>query len=122
MVITLGGVELPRQIQWIDRDAWSPVAQSVERTLDGGQAIFAAGLQAGRPITLEADAGVAWITDEQRQAVLALAAQPGSVFQLAWGTEFYSVMFRHHDAPAVELRPLRPNSGWFVGQIKLVTV
>ncbi|MBF0192106.1 MAG: hypothetical protein HQL99_13345 [Magnetococcales bacterium] len=118
----LGDVILPPQIQWMDQFEWSPVSQEVGRTLGGGLVSWDLPLDGGRPITLEAQTPVAWLTMEQVVAIQALSAQPGAVFGLEWGSEFFSVMFRHRDAPSVAFRPLWPNAGLFIGTIKLTQV
>lgn len=73
--ITLGGVTLPDDLQWIDEYAWSPVARASERSLTGALIVEEAVNLAGRPITLSGD--WAWIDITTLAALRALAATPG---------------------------------------------
>jgi hypothetical protein len=52
MAITLGALVLPSGLVWSDEFAWTPVAQTMERTLTGALVIEEAAKTAGRPITL----------------------------------------------------------------------
>ncbi|MBF0283144.1 MAG: hypothetical protein HQL51_01645 [Magnetococcales bacterium] len=119
---SLGGVLLPEGLEWKDRRAWSPVVQEVTRTLSGKQVIFCGALVGGRPITLEAEDGVAWISALTVEALEALAAVPGAVYVLGWEGESFNVMFRHHEPPAVDFSPIWPHHDLHVGTLKLMTV
>lgn len=94
---------------WQDEHAWSPVQQTVERSLTGSLIVQSAGAasQAGRPVTLqgiESGAGAVSLTDVQ--TLLGWAAVPGQVMTLAASGQVFEVIYRHHDAPALDARPL----------------
>lgn len=123
--VTLEGVSLNPNLVWDDEHAWSPVAQSVRPTLDGGLAVFHATLAAGRPITLKSTQDTGWLTKTQVDAIAALADTPGGVFTLDIRGVARQVMFRHQDAPAFEAAPLipRPNpasTDWYLATLKLM--
>jgi hypothetical protein len=126
MSIILDSVTLPDDLLWSDEHAWAPVQQTAARRLDGGLVVFALATPAGRPITLDARED-AWLTRTEAEALATLAARVGEVYLLTLRGETRAVMFRHQDAPAVDLRPLvdwndsDPDDP-FVGQIKLMTV
>lgn len=126
MSITLGSVVLPAGLRWIDEQSWAPVRQSILRRLNGGVVVFAGSNLAGRSITLEADADY-WLSRADAEALHVQAAIPGNVLALAIRNQTLTVMFRHQDAPAVDLAPLvdyddPADDDPFVGQIKLMTV
>lgn len=127
MAIILNGVTLSGSMQWTDRYAYSPVAQTVIRTLGGGSIVYSQGLSKGQPITLESQSDTGWITYAMLQALLAMAATPGAVYNLEVHGEFNDVVFRHDAAPAVDFTPLQPkaepDSGdYFTGTLKLLTI
>lgn len=96
MPITLAGVEIPDQIQWVDEFAGFGVGQQITATLTGALLIEENAQPDGRPITLESGAG-AWATREQVEALDALAATPiadGATLPLVWATgETFDVVF-----------------------------
>jgi hypothetical protein len=130
MSILLGTVALPAGLRWLDEFDPQAVTQSVRRRLDGSPTIYvrtnAAG---GRSITLEADA-LQWLNRTTAAALLALAAVPDTPYPLVFQERAnltFSVLFRHQDAPALDLRPLidyADPSGVdaIIGQIKLMTI
>ena len=79
-------------------------------------------LDKGRPVTLEAEEDVTWLDRATVEALEAMAAQAGATFTLIWEAESLSVMFRHHDAPAIQFRPIWPHHDLFIGTIKLMSV
>jgi hypothetical protein len=122
MIKTIGNLTLPDGLEWTDRFDWQPVSQEAVRTLSGGQVMFCSLLSQGRPITLDAHDGSAWLDQITVDLLYAMASQVGAVFQFYWGSEIYSVMFRHEDKPALEVKPLVPHYNIYTGTIKLVTV
>lgn len=125
--ITLDGVTLNPNMVWLERGQTLEVAQSMRYTL-GGRPVFQVGtLLAGIPITLEATDDHGWITRAVWQQIVAKALIPGAQYVLQFDGVSYPVMFRAHDAPAVDMQPIVPrvtheDSDYFIGQIKLVTV
>ena len=118
----LGDLILPDSLQWSDRWEWSPVAQETSRTLGGTVVTWSQTLSGGQPVTLEAEDGVTWLSQETVEALRAMAAQAGAVFQLEWDGETYTVLFRHHDPPAVSFKPIWPHHDLFTGTVRLMTV
>ena len=118
----LGDLVLPDALQWTDRDSFSPVIQATATTLGGGMAVFSQTRIDGRPVTLEAADGITWLDQATVDAIQAMAAQPGATFTLTWESESFTVLFRHHDPPAVDLNPIWPNYDLFTGTIKLMEI
>ena len=118
----LGDLTLPDSLQWIDRDSWSPVIQSTATTLGGGTAIFSQPRIDGRPITLEAEEQVTWLDQETVDALKEMASQAGATFTLNWEETIFTVLFRHHDTPAISFQPLWPHHDLFTGTIKLMEI
>lgn len=126
-MISLSGLALPDGLLWDEAFATPKVAQVVKRTLGGRNVVYAAPLQGGMNITLRAMPDQGWLTLAQGQALQAMAELPNEVFVLTMGSSTYNVLFRNHDAPAVELSPLVPRTpavvgDYFIGLIKLMTV
>lgn len=129
-MITLGGVVLSdngSDMIWNERYAHQQADQAMERTLSGRAVIYTGPISGGIPITLEATENVGWVTRDVAQQVMALAATPNAQYILEFDGVDYTVMFRHLDAPAVDLKPQWPrvadeSSDYLVGQIKLITV
>jgi hypothetical protein len=92
-------VALPRDLQWRDEFAWTPVEHSTDYSLTGSLVIQEALRQDGRPITLFGGRDGAWIDRAALLALYELASVPDQVLTLdLWGQEF-SVIFRR---PAIE--------------------
>ncbi|NDP58000.1 MAG: hypothetical protein GZ090_01395 [Oxalobacteraceae bacterium] len=106
---TLASLTLSHDLLWSDEHGWSPVVASAEYTLTGALLIESAARQAGRPITLKApDDSMAWHTRAIVDALLAWAGVPGQQFLLTLDdARSFTVVFRHHDAPALESKPVR---------------
>lgn len=127
MAIFLGGVELSEHMVWSDRDRYSPVSQTLTRTLGGEAIIYTQALYKGVPITLEAQQDTGWLTYAQVKDVRALAEVPGAEYQLSFYGGLYNVIFAHHDGDACSFTPLsyrvvHDDTDYFTGVIKLITV
>lgn len=125
----LDTVTLPDSLQWLDEYAWSPAAQSTERTLSGALLVQAAALLYGRPITLAGGPDGGWITRATADALAALAATPGQVMTLTGlpNTAPQSVIFDRSQGPAFEaqmvMRYAYPDAGtWYTCTLRLLTV
>lgn len=105
----LQDLTLSHDLQWMDEHAWSPVSSSVEYSLTGALLIEHATRQAGRPLTLQApDASMAWHTRATADLLRTWAATPGQQFLLTLDDgRSFNVVFRHHEAPALEASPVR---------------
>lgn len=131
-MILLNGIELNDEILWEDRDQSTQVAQTIERTLGGKPIITHGRLLKGRPITLRATQEQGWLKKNTVDALIDLANTPGGVYQLQISVrfmddEFYTVMFRNHEPPAVDFEPLVPRQDqqpgeYMFGSIKLIEV
>ena len=118
----LGDLILPDSLQWTDRWSWSPVTMETAVTLGGAPVVWSQSLAKGRPVTLEAEEEVTWLDQSTVNALAAMAAQPGAIFTLVWGSETLAVMFLHSDPPAIQFRPLWPHHDLYTGTIKLMEV
>jgi hypothetical protein len=126
-MIRFDGLNLPDGLVWTDEFAAQPVAQTVRRTLDGSLVVFYGQQSAGLPITLESQPDAGWITRTQVEALKLRADSPGGVYLLELRGQSFQVMFRHHEAPAFEAKPLvhlaNPTPGdFYLATLKLMTV
>ncbi|MEO5341069.1 MAG: hypothetical protein H7837_11240 [Magnetococcus sp. MYC-9] len=115
----LGDLLLPDSLQWIDRYT-QPVTQTVVQTLAGTPVVFGSPQHSGWPLTLVAEAETTWLELTTVATLLAMAGQVGARFPLRWDDFACSVLFRHHDPPAVHFKPLWPHHNQFTGTIKLM--
>jgi hypothetical protein len=127
MTITLDAIPLPPSLLWEDEFDAAPVVQTVQRTLAGGLLVQYGGLTAGRPITLASQSDAGWATRTTVQALQQRAAVPGGIYALSLRGVTYSVMFRHHEAPALAANPLihlaAPADGsYYLITLRLITV
>jgi hypothetical protein len=126
-LITLNDVVLNNSLHWKDRHTQPLVAQAVKRLLGGAAVVRSTRLTGGMPITLEATEEYGWLSVATVKQLEAMAALPGEVYSLNINYSVYSVIFRHHDEPALDLRPLLPripeaDTEFYIGTIKLLTV
>lgn len=101
---------LPDDLVWVDEHTWSPVVMSTSYLLDGALLIQTGTRQAGRPITLQADPELAWVTRAVVQQLYAWASVPVSDtagrFRLTLrDSRSYTVVFRHSEG-AIESAPV----------------
>jgi len=112
----LTSVNLPGGLDWPDRLAWSPVAQSVSRGLTGALIVQTATMTAGRPITLQGHEQRALVPRSVCDALQAWAEQPGLPLTVTLAGTAYPVYMRHHEPPAFTARPLfelaNPPADW----------
>ena len=116
----IGTLILPDSLQWIDRYAFSPVNQTVVQTLAGTPVVFGSPQVAGWPLTLVAEEEVTWLDAVTVAELTAMANQSGASFSLTWQTFSCTVLFRHQEPPALDLKPLWPHHNQFIGTIKLM--
>lgn len=126
-MIRFDGLFLPDDLVWTDEFAVQPVAQTVRRTLDGGLVVFYGQQAGGLAITLESEPDAGWLTRAQVKALKQRADSPGGVHLLELRGQAWQVMFRHHEPPAFEAKPLvhlaNPSPGdFFLATLKLMTV
>ena len=112
---TVFTVDLPKDLQWTDELTWNKVEQSVGYSLTGSLLIEEGVKQKGRYITLAGMDNMAWITREQGIVLMAMADSAGLIMTLEFVNRFspfdvlfsYAVMFRHFEAPAVDIRRIQ---------------
>lgn len=126
-MISLNGIALPAGLVWPDEFDTRRVAQSARHTLDGSVVVFYGERRNGRPITLESEADTGWLTRAQVEALAVLAESPGGIWPLELRGRTWQVMFRHHEPPAFEARPVvsvaQPQPGdFYLATLKLMTV
>lgn len=101
MITLSDGVDtivLHKDLLWSDETNWNPVQQTATRTITGAMIVQTGTMQAGRPITLEAEDDRS--APHSRETVDALrnwAAVPGKEMVLTLGGVEYDVIFRHQD-------------------------
>ncbi|TJZ73189.1 hypothetical protein [Chitiniphilus eburneus] len=93
-------------LQWRDEHQWQPVQQAVEPTLTGSLLIDVGTWQAGRPITLASGDAFGWLDGATLTQLQAWARIPGQTLTLQLRDATRTVLFRHHDRPAIEARPV----------------
>lgn len=123
----LDTVALPDGLVWTDEFAAQTVAQTVRRTLDGSLVVFYGQHSGGLAITLESEPDAGWLTRTQVEALKLRADSPGGIFTLELRGQVFQVMFRHHEPPAFEAKPLvalaNPQPGdFYLATLKLMTV
>jgi hypothetical protein len=115
-------VTLSSDLYWEDEFNWSPVAQSVERSITGALLIQASALQAGREITLRSfDQVSGAITAADLAQLKAWASVPNQVMQLSLRGVSRDVLFRHQET-AIEATPFEHYSDVQPGDFYLVTL
>lgn len=121
-------IALPSDIQWVDEFDWAPVGQGVERSVTGALIVQSRAMTAGRPVTLKPDGdNSAWTRRSVVEQLRNAAAIPGQVMTLTIGSQTLNVIFRHHDGPAVEAKPVAAydaytSDDFYVVTLKLMTV
>ncbi|CAN7366086.1 hypothetical protein LJR118_002175 [Acidovorax sp. LjRoot118] len=125
---TLGLVQIPRGMVWVDEFSWSPVEKTTEYSTTGALLVDVGERLAGRPITLQATDEHGWLARTVLQDVLALAADPEGVyvFTHADGREF-TVMFAPDDpvtaTPFASTRPELPGDDYpYVTTVRLIEI
>ncbi|MCD8491659.1 MAG: hypothetical protein LRY51_07015 [Geovibrio sp.] len=124
-MVYLCGIPLEGMVWTNEFSAGLPSAVSVP-CADGTSAVFTeAGVSFG--IDLESAEDDGWLSPYEAQQLKDAACAAGGVYLFSHRGREFRVRFRHEDAPALELRPVRPASGCgekdcFYGKIRLKTV
>jgi len=107
-LITIGGVDIP-DLRLESRHTHSPVRSVVAQSLAGNPIIFEdqPGL-AGKPCDLVGTDAAGWITQEELQAMMAMAAIPNAIYTMVYAGISLSVRFRNEDQPVIEAEPVQP--------------
>lgn len=124
---TLGVIQLPRGMLWIDEFNWSAVEKAAEYSVTGALLIDAATKLAGRPLTLQGTSDAGWIERGVLKALRALAAADAvgvHVLTLADG-RIFNVQFAPGEpieAAPVARPELPPDSYPYVATLRLIEV
>lgn len=123
---TLGATQIPRGMIWADEFDWHPVEKSFEYGLTGALVIDVGVKQAGRAITLVAEAEAGWISRNTLQTLRAQAALPGETFVLTLAdTRVFNVQFAPGspiEAAPVGRPELPTGANPYVATLRLVEV
>jgi hypothetical protein len=127
-------IYLSNSLRWVERYQSQAVAQATRRTIGGRHVTFYAGLTTGFPVTLQATEQEGWVPYSAYLSLKALADIPGyghpdhgTSLVLSFHGTSLDVMFRHEDAPALDLRPLSTKQAlsgtdYMIGTLKLITL
>jgi hypothetical protein len=120
-------ITLPADTLWRDETDWSPVEQSVEHTLSGSLDVQVGTRLAGRPITLGGEESASWLARGTIISLLTWAAVAGKQLTLDYHGRSFDVLFRHHDAPAVDAKAIvemvpPADEDWYWFTLKLMEV
>ena len=130
-MITLDAITLDGSMVWRERYQSQSVAQTVRPTLGAVPVVFSQAIEKGTKITLASYRVGGNLYGANRRSVvaqvLARAAVPGAVYVLSFNGTNYDVIFRHEEAPAVDMTPVYARvadeaDDYFEGEIKLLTV
>ena len=128
ITLTVGAttVTLHPDLQWVDEFTWHPVEQAVQRSLTGALIVDVRARVSGTPITLApADAKAAWMPRATITQLKTWAATPGQEMTLSLRGTSYTVMWRHHEAPALSAAPVQDYDDvdpddWYRATLKLM--
>ncbi|MDR0770832.1 MAG: hypothetical protein LBE75_06490 [Burkholderiales bacterium] len=101
---------LPDDLQWVDEHAWTPVAQSASRLIDGALLVETAVKKKGRPITLRSPSeDMAWLPFSAVKTLHEWAEIEAAQFELTYrdGRTFTVIMAHDGQSSAVEAVPLK---------------
>lgn len=120
-------VTLPADTLWRDELDWSPVEQSTEYMLAGSLDIQGGTRLKGRPITLGGDESASWLSRGTILDLIAWAEIAGQELTLNYHGRTFAVMFRHQDAPAVDVKAIvekapPADEDWYWFSLKLMEV
>lgn len=124
---TLGGLQIPRGMVWVDEFSWLAVQKDKEYSTTGALLLDVGVKKAGRPITLQAEEGAGWISRDVLMQVMTLANQPLATHSLVLADgRVFDVQFDADDeaiSAAPIGRPELPNGGQrYYATFKLITV
>lgn len=131
MIVTLTygatTITLPPDTYWSDEHTWFPVEQAVNTSITGATIMDVSVRQAQRPITLVSDERHAWLPFATLQTLKAWAELPGVQMTLNIRGFSRTVVFRHHEKPALDVVAVVDYStpeptDWFYGQLKFMEV
>lgn len=119
-------ISLHADAYWDDEHSWHPVEQAVARGITGALIISVATRIGGRPITLRSiDENSAWVQRPTVDALRNWAAVAGKQLTLTLQSQTFTVVFRHHEPPALEASPVKfqredDDADWFTVVVRLM--
>lgn len=100
-------ITIPDDLVWIDEFDFSPVSQSIERTIGGSFIVDEAPLLHGRPVTLQGGEFV-WMTKQTLVDIQTLASVAGKVLTLTLADgQVLDVIFRRDNGNPFSGEPVR---------------
>lgn len=104
--MTLDDIVLPDDLEWTDEFQWTPIAQNTEYSAGGSLLVQESTKLKGRPITLQGESDMAWITRTVLDALAAKRNIKGLTMTLTISSILYKVMFKQSDTP-IDVTPIR---------------
>lgn len=103
---TLGTLDIPRSLVWVDEYAWSATVRTHEYSLTGALIVDVATRQAGRPITLSGTDDHGWVSRGSVDALWQMVNTATGPMQLSLADgRTFSVLFASDDNP-IEAKPI----------------
>lgn len=102
---TLGGIELPEDMEWTNRYQYTSIVQDRTFALSGTQHINESQQLGGRPITLESEENAGLMTKSVLDQLLALTETPGQELVLNYYGQTFNVVL-DRDKGGIEAKPL----------------
>lgn len=99
MSIFLNAIELPSDLLWVDEYDWSPVEQTINKSLTGALIIQEAAQLKGRPITLVGGNDYAWVTKATLESLRLLTQTAAENLTLNYHGTDYNVRFMRDSSP-----------------------
>lgn len=124
-------VPLPNDLLWTDEYAWTPTASKMDVLITGAIVIQSAIKQAGRPITLSADADMGWVPRSTVETIrewagVAISDTTGRFELTLHDGRVLIVAFRHDDTPIdaspVLGLPYRNDNDWYNVTVRFLEI
>lgn len=125
---TLGLVQIPRQMVWVDEFNWSEVEKTIGYSTGGALLIDVGTKLAGRPITLQGVDRHGWLRRSVLEEVRALAADGEAVYTFTHADgRTFTVTFAAEDpvtaVPTTGTRPELPGADYpYVATVRLIEI
>lgn len=131
MTISIDGIELPSDLQWVDEFSGHGVGQVITPTLTGALLVEEVAQTKGRPITLASN-GAAWVQRSVVEQLQTLAATPlpdGTTLPFVWDDgRTFDVVFDRSRGPGFSATEVVRRAGsiqtaahWYTINITLLT-
>lgn len=109
MAYSVGGIDLPPGLLWIDEYTYSAYEQAISRGLTGSLVVELAPKLAGRPLTLAGAEDRGWMTQETLDALFASAADdpPPELTLILPDARSFTVRW-DYSGPPIAIDPIVP--------------